>query len=201
MAENIKKFDSYAAEYLQKLYASFPVEINVSSSDFEEFTNFDHAVKKPETASIEEARAAEQLALQRVEDGKLILDQIKLRRATLRWLHRTGFFTGEEKDWSSSWDVYFINEYEAKWQFPKLIGHTRNVSFTDAALTLKGLEVLRSVPESVNGEVNNASIGDLLARTGVEAAEEARSEFISSIVGAIVRASARIPIVIAEAMG
>ena len=77
------------------------------------------------------------------------------------------------------------------------VGTSQNVRFSKAVLTLKGLEVLRSVPESVDGKKNTFSIGDLLTRAGDEVAKEASSKMASSIVSAVVNTGARIPTFIA----
>ena len=197
MSENIEQFDAFTVEYLNILYAQFPLEISISSFNFEEAMAFSWNV---EVTRDRDSKQLEQDRIQtaaRIDEGRKLLELIKLRAATLKWLHRTGFFTGELTTGSPSMHVRTYDEAGERKSLEQYVGTSQNVRFSKAVLTLKGLEVLRSVPESVDGKKNTFSIGAMAEAAGVDVAKDASSKMASSIVSAVVNTGARIPTFIA----
>lgn len=141
-ASNIERFNQYAAHFLAKLYNAFPQPCTLDC--VEAITG----KPLPDPVSQDQLQAA------------TVDPEVRFCCDALRWLHTTGYFTGDER--------------------------LHTVQIARAVLTPKGFEALNAIPGSLQPPLGQ-QLTNLASESAKEGARVAIGEVIGQIIGVATR--------------
>lgn len=178
---NIDNFDRLFAEYMGRLFESFPISCSISSLNPELSDNWDQRQLKFVESPGSEKNTQKELISRLKDSIPDLREDTKLRSATLNWLYEAEYFTAKKVEKQCDRQViYFLDDDGIVIKEE----HITSIFFDfyeGVRLTPKVFESLHTLPSIIEDE-SATSVGAWLMKQSKELSSETSKQMIKQAV-------------------